>query len=117
MRWRQRLALGLGAAALLLGAACTTPTLPLPPPAVPSISTGTEPNTFRLASDKGGLPNALIVAVNRNESLPAAKRVAGTIADAQGSWVLDVYGTAGDVIDVSQEDGTTRSSPVSVTLK
>ncbi len=106
------LALGLA-----LGVACTSPTLPLPPPAQPTISIGSEPNTFHLKSDRGAMPNALIVVVNRNESVPRDQRVEGTIADEQGSWELDVVGHIGDVIDISQEDGTTRSPATSVTLK
>jgi hypothetical protein len=99
------------------GLACTSPTLPLPPPALPTVSLGNEPNTFRLSSERGSLPNALIVVVNRNELLPRTERVQGTIADEQGSWELDVIGRVGDIVDISQEDGTTRSPATSVTLK
>lgn len=97
--------------------ACTSPTLPLPPPTLPTISTGTEPNTFHLKSDRGALPNALIVVVNRNESLPRDQRVEGTIADANGSWDLDIKATPGDYVDISQEDGNTRSPIITVQLK
>jgi hypothetical protein len=108
---------GALAIAVFAGVACTSPTLPLPPPAQPTVSVGSEPNTFHLKSDNGALPNALIVVVNRNESLPRNQRVVGTLADPQGSWELDVAGTVGDTVDISQEDGTTRSPAVSVTLK
>jgi hypothetical protein len=101
--------------ALVIG--CTSPTLPLPPPALPSISIGTEPNTFRLSSEHGALPNALIVTVNRNDALARDLRVEGTIADEQGSWELLVHGSAGDIVDVSQQSGSSQSSPVTVTLK
>jgi len=97
--------------------ACTSPTLPLPPPTLPTISTGTEPNTFHLKSDRGALPNALIVVVNRNESLPRDQRVEGTIADANGSWDLDIKANPGDYVDISQEDGNTRSPIITVQLK
>jgi hypothetical protein len=99
------------------GIACTSPTLPLPPPTAPTISVGSEPNTFRLKSDRGALPNALIVVVNRNESVPRARRVEGTLADAQGSWELDIFASVGDFVDISQEDGTTRSPVTTVQLK
>lgn len=115
LSFRQRLSVLAIGVALAVG--CTSPTLPLPPPALPTVSAGTEPNTFHLKSDKGALPNALIVSVNRNESLLRTQRVAGTLADAEGSWQLDVTGNAGDVVDLSQEDGTTRSPTISVTLK
>lgn len=100
-----------------LALACTSPTLPLPPPALPAISAGTEPNTYRLSSDQGALPNALIVVVNRNESLPRDKRVDGTIADDKGSWEVTVFATPGDVLDIAQESGTTRSSSTQLTVK
>jgi hypothetical protein len=108
---------GVLAVAFALGVACTSPTLPLPPPSQPTIMVGSEPNTFRLSSDRGALPNALVIVVNRNESLPRDQRVAGTIADAHGSWALEVVGSVGDVVDISQEDGTTRSPATTVTLE
>lgn len=96
---------------------CTSPTLPLPPPALPSISPGPESGTFVLQSDRGALPNALVVIVNRNLALPAEDRVSGTIADGVGTWQATVKGTAGDVLDVSQDDGTSRSPTTTVQLR
>ena len=116
-RWLRRARLGALAVAVSLGVACTSPTLPLPPPAQPTVSIGSEPNTFHLKSEKGAMPNALIVVVNRNETLPRTQRVTGTIADDQGSWDLEVFATTGDVVDISQEDGTTRSPVTTITLK
>lgn len=101
--------------ALVLG--CTSPTLPLPPPSAPFVSAGTEPSTFKLSSIEGAEPNALIVIVNRNEALPSNKRVTGTIADAKGSWDTTVFAAVGDVLDVSQESGTNRSAPTTVTAR
>jgi len=102
---------------IALACACTSPTLPLPPPIAPSIATGTEPNTWRLHSESGAEPNALIIVVNRDESLPRSDRVAGTIADQNGSWDLVVKGAVNDVVDVSQESGSTRSATTTITLK
>lgn len=99
------------------GVACVSPTLPLPPPAQPSVFVGSEPNTFLLKSEQGALPNALIVVVNRNASLPRGQRVEGTLADEQGSWELEIVANVGDIVDISQEDGTTRSPAISVTLR
>jgi hypothetical protein len=96
---------------------CVSPTLPLPPPSAPIIATGTEPDTFRLTSVNGALPNALIVIVNRNEALARDKRVSGTIADANGSWDATVVAKVGDALDISQESGTTTSPPITVTVR
>ncbi len=101
----------------MFASACTSPTLPLPPPATPFISAGSSPDTFKLASVQGAEPNALIVIVNRNESLARDKRVTGTIADANGSWDATVTATVGDVLDVSQESGTSRSASTTVTVR
>lgn len=103
------------AAALVL--ACTSPTLPLPPPAVPTITTGIEPDTFRLSSVNGSEPNALIIIVNRNEELPRNKRVSGTIADAQGSWDAVVYAKAGDSLDILQDNGSGTSPATTVVAR
>lgn len=101
----------------LLAFACASPTLPLPPPALPTVSVGTEPSTYRLASDKGALPNALVVVVNRNPSLSLDARVDGTFADELGSWQIEIPGQAGDIVDISQESGDQSSPVTSVTLK
>jgi hypothetical protein len=117
---RARLRRAWSAVGLLLAlatTACTSPTLPLPPPAAPIISVGSTPDTVRLASVDGAEPNALIVIVNRNEALPRDKRVTGTIADERGSWEATVIAAAGDVLDISQESGSTRSPITTVTVR
>ncbi len=111
------LRIGLWGAAFAAALACTSPTLPLPPPALPTIGLGTEPSTYRLSSVNGAEPHALIVVVNRNEALPRNKRVAGTIADEQGSWDVTVFASPGDVLDVSQESGDARSPGTTVTVR
>lgn len=115
MAFGRRAALSLASATLLV--ACTSPTLPLPPPIEPTISLGSEPNTVILRSERGSLPNALIVIVNRNESLPRNQRVSGTLADGQGSWDVEIVASTGDVLDISQETGTTQSPVTTVTVR
>jgi hypothetical protein len=107
----------LAAFVTVFALACTSPTLPLPPPAAPLISLGSSPDTFHLASIDGAEPNALIVIVNRNEAFPRDKRVTGTIADERGSWEANVIAKVGDVLDISQESGTTRSPGTTVTIR
>lgn len=96
--------------------ACTSPTLPLPPPALPTISTGESVQSYHLKSEHGSIANALVIAVNRDATLKPEDRVAGTIADANGSWEMDVVGKPGDVLDLSQESGSDRSPSIDVTL-
>jgi hypothetical protein len=110
----RRLILALGVFCAL---ACTSPTLPLPPPVAPSITTGAEPNTFKLSSENGAQPNALVIVVNRNEALPREERVNGTIADDQGTWEVTIKGTVGDFVDISQESNSARSASTTVQLR
>jgi hypothetical protein len=98
--------------------ACTSPTLPLPPPIAPTVSSGSTPDTVKLAAGPGGAePNALIVIVNRNTDLPRDKRVSGTIADDQGAWDVEVTAHANDTLDISQELGTTRSQGTTIVVR
>ena len=97
--------------------ACTSPTLPLPPPAAPTFSVGVDAGTFKLSSIDGAEPNAVIIIVNRDETLPRNMRVTGTIADGRGSWDATVVAKVGDVLDIAQESGTTRSPGTTVTVR
>ncbi len=100
-----------------LGAGCASPTLPLPPPALPSVLAGSMPGTFRVSSIKGAEPNALVLLINRNTTLKPNERITGTFADEEGSWDVELRASTGDIVEVSQEFGSLRSPPVSVTIK
>ena len=97
--------------------ACTSPTLPLPPPALPTISVSeTNPQAYHLKSEQGTIGGALVIAVNRDTTMKPEERVSGTIADGDGTWEMDVLGKPGDVLDLSQESGSARSGSIDVTL-
>ena len=102
--------------ALALGAAasCASPTLPLPPPTVPAIVPASTAGKVHLASTRGAEPNAIIVIYNQNPGVARDQRVSGTQADAVGTWEADVVATKGDVLQISQEFGTSRSAPIAV---
>jgi len=111
--WRN---IGALACAVLLS--CTSPTLPLPPPVAPTVSTGSSPDTVHLTAGAGGAePNALVVVVNRNTDVPRNHRVSGTIADPQGAWDLEVFAHSNDTLDISQEIGTTRSQGTTIVVR
>ncbi len=101
----------LGVAAFSVLVACAAPTLPLPPPAIPTIDSGSTPLTIRLSSG-GAIANALIVVVNRNTNLPGNERVAGAIADAAGNWSLEIRASSGDVLELTQEVDSAQSPSV-----
>jgi hypothetical protein len=107
----------LSALAVAGAVACTSPTLPLPPPTPPSVTTGSQPDFVHLSSQNGAEPNALIIIVNRNTDLPRHQRVTGTIADENGSWDVDVRAKTNDVLDISQESGSTRSPVTTITVR
>jgi len=88
--------------------ACASPTLPLPPPAIPSIASAGE-GQYRLRSEHGVEPNAIVVIINHNTSLSGDDRVSGSEADAQGTWEAVIPASAGDVLDLKQEFGTMTS--------
>jgi hypothetical protein len=94
--------------------ACASPTLPLPPPAVPTIVASTSPGKYHLSSERGAEPNAIIIVFNRNPAVPRDQRVSGAQADGGGTWDAEVIASAGDYLDISQEFGTTRSAPITV---
>jgi hypothetical protein len=103
-------------AVLALAAACTSPTLPLPPPEVPSVTLSPTTGKVHLHSAQGATPNALVIAFNLNPNLPRAERVTGTQADDGGSWDMDVTAGPGDVIEITQETDNTRSPSIEVTV-
>jgi hypothetical protein len=113
----RRLVSGISAAACALALACTSPTLPLPPPASPTISAGSTPDTIHLTSAAGAEPNALVVIVNRNTDLPRNQRVTGTISDEQGTWDGEVIAHPNDTLDISQEVGAVRSPSTTIVVK
>jgi hypothetical protein len=100
-----------------LAGACAAPTIPLPPPSLPSVSAGSTPDKVKLTSVRGVEPHALVVVYNRNPSVPLGQRVGGAEADEHGSWETEVYAKSGDVLDITQEFGSTRSPPTTLRVR
>jgi hypothetical protein len=97
----------------LLG--CISPTLPLPPPGRPTLEAASDVDHITLvAGDGSAEANAIIVIVNSNTALPSDLSVSGSRADAAGAWRAVVFAHTGDVLDITQEFGTTRSPPTIV---
>jgi hypothetical protein len=116
---RKLVGLAAAAAASALAAlgpvGCASPTLPLPPPALPTVAAGPDNNHVRLSSTCGGVePYSLVVIVNENIAVPGDQAVGGSIADGCGAWDATVYAHKGDLLDVTQEQGTNASTPVRV---
>ena len=99
-----------------LALSCASPTLPLPPPSLPTISSASTGGKYHLSSERGAEPNALIIVFNRNPAVPLDQRVSGAQADTNGSWDCDVIATPGDFLDISEEFDSTRSASVTVQI-
>jgi hypothetical protein len=97
---------------------CMSPTLPLPPPAIPSVLQGPDADHVRLASGCGGVEsNAIVIIVNENTAVPGDQAVSGSMADGCGKWDAIVYAHSGDVLHVTEEVGTIGSPPTVVQVK
>ena len=94
--------------------ACASPTIPLPPPALPTVTASSTPGHVHLSSKSGAEPNAIIVIVNQNTSIPADQRVSGSEADGSGSWDADVLASKGDVLEITETSGTVTSPSTTV---
>lgn len=97
----------------LVGAACASPTLPLPPPAVPTIGPGPMAGQVHLSAQCGGSQAGATVLVI-DDAQPIGKRDSVTVSDNCGAWALDVYASAHDVLQVQQIVGAEISDAVSV---
>ncbi|MEO7113483.1 MAG: hypothetical protein ABI183_23795 [Polyangiaceae bacterium] len=102
--------------AIAFAVACASPTLPLPPPSIPSISQ-TDATHVTLSSDRGVEANAIVVIYNRNPAVSLQERVTGVQADAEGTWTQTVFASNGDIVDITQEFGTTQSPPTTIQIQ
>ncbi len=103
-------------ASVAFAVACASPTLPLPPPSVPSISQ-TDATHVTLSSVRGVEANAIVVIYNRNPAVTLQERVTGVQADTDGSWTQTIVASQGDIVDITQEFGTTQSPPTTVQIQ
>jgi hypothetical protein len=62
-------------------------------------------------------PNAVIVIVNPNPTIPNDVAVSGARADSCGAWDAIAYAHMGDRLNVTQEFGGTESPPTAVQVR
>lgn len=108
---RRLLAVVVGGA---LAVACASPTLPLPPPEVPTISQGDKDHVHLAAGCGGVQGGAIVVVENRNTSVANNQRVTATLASGCGAWSLDAFAHTGDVFDITQVSGGQSSQATTV---
>lgn len=103
----------LGLVVLLVGAgaslACSTPTLPLPPPA--ALSYGVPDADGYVTISGEAEPDNFVVCFNED-------RAAGVIvrANALGNFTCRLFANPGDTIEIWQETGTERGLGVSIMI-
>jgi hypothetical protein len=102
------------AAFAALGIGCASPTLPLPPPEIPSVA-HVDADHVRLSSPCGGAADdAIVVVWNTNSNVPGDLAVGGAVASACGAWDTLIYAHPGDYLNVFQEVGNETSPPTTV---
>ena len=102
---RRCLLVGVG----LLAASCLSPTLPLPPPDRPDVSSPDSGGSVRLQGI--AVPRAEVIAWNHNNDL-----IAGQVTGADSRYDFTIKGDAGDLIEVWYIQGSDESPSVSVTV-
>ena len=112
MRFGWRSILFAVTAALAL--ACTSPTLPLPPPSAPTETAGAQTGTVTL-SGKGAEPGATIIVHNLNPN--ANPPIVGTVVAQDGTWSVLVFAVQGDVVQIWQESGGEESTAIDFTIQ
>jgi hypothetical protein len=90
--------------------ACASPTLPLPPPSLPTQMATADADYVSLRGDCGNAEDgALVITVNRGTDVPADRAIGGAVADNCGAWEAAIFAHKGDTIEISQQAGTTVS--------
>jgi hypothetical protein len=109
---------GVLALAMLLGVACESPTLPLPPPELPTQSAGPDADHILLSAGCGGSEaNAVILIVNENPALRGDQAVSGAVASACGKWDAVVYAHFGDRLSITQQEDNQLSTGVTFQVR
>ncbi len=114
MRVRRLPAVSLLAAGVL-AVGCLSPTLPLPPPEVPTQQM-VDSTHVSLTSGCGGVQNKATVLVhNTTESAPGSTKIGDLFqATSCGSWSGTVFARAGDVLQLTQSTDTQDGLPLTV---
>ncbi len=103
--------LGTAVVAIAWAPGCASPTLPLPPPEEPTLSSGEDGDHVNLSAPCGGAePSAEVIVLNTNPTVANDEALTGTVADTCGAWeVLNVFAHEGDVLQITQTFGGVTS--------
>jgi hypothetical protein len=102
---RRVFAVALKAGLVLALVSCASPTLPLPPPEIPTVGMGSDANHVTLTASCGSVEGYAEVLIE-NDAVPSGVLpIAGTYATPCGSWSADVYAHKGDSLKITQVVG------------
>ena len=102
----------------LLALACASPTLPLPPPELPTQTSGVDADHITLSAGCGAVEaDAVVVIINENPALQGDKAVSGSLANGCGQWDASVFAHTGDVLQITQVYGSDTSPETLVHVK
>jgi hypothetical protein len=102
----------------LLALACASPTLPLPPPELPTQTIGVDADHITLSAGCGSVENgAVVIIINQNPAVGGDKAVSGALANPCGQWDASVYAHAGDVLELTQLSGSDTSPETLVQVR
>jgi hypothetical protein len=103
-------------AALVLVLACASPTLPLPPPEIPTVGMGADANHVLLTATCGGVEGGAEVVVVNNTA-PPLEKLRGAYATTCGSWQAEIWAHSGDVLEITQVVGGESSQVTTMQVR
>jgi hypothetical protein len=112
---RRRLCALLAVGAVTTSLACAAPTLPLPPPAAPQV-TSLGQNQYLLRAERGAEPHAIVLIYNKDPEVPLSERVYASEANAEGTWEKTITAKPGSFVDIWQDTGNASSPQISIQL-
>jgi hypothetical protein len=99
----------------VIAAGCLSPTLPLPPPEVPTQQM-VDSTHVSLTSGCGGVQNnAWVQVINSSEAAPGGRMI-GVVEQATGcgSWSATIFAQTRDVLQLTQSTDTQDGLPLTV---
>ena len=102
-------------AAGVVAAGCLSPTLPLPPPEVPTQQMISSTQVALTAGCGGVQNNARVQVINASEAAPGGGMI-GVVEQASGcgAWSATVFARTGDVLTITQETDAQDGLPLTV---
>jgi hypothetical protein len=102
--------------ALVLALGCASPTLPLPPPEIPTVGTGSDADHVLLTAGCGGAEGGAQIIVE-NYNAPGLEQIRGANATGCGSWQAEIWAHKGDSLTITQSVGAETSQSATMQVR